>query len=97
MHLFVVSLLLPANRIGFRRCRTLLGRQLLQIDLDTEIIALLRAYNIRAILSLQHVLRTILHKLRKALDSYRYHHLALRFRSGDVEGNAVEIGHDLVN
>ena len=76
---------------------TLVFRQVLQIDQHGEVVARLGGYNVGAILALEDRLGAVLHQFAEAFDLQRDEDLGLALGGGDVEGDAVEIGDDLVN
>jgi hypothetical protein len=71
--------------------------QVLQINQHGEVVPLFWFYDVGAILALEYCLRAILDELLEALDLQRDEDLGLALRGRDVEGDAVEIGYDLVN
>jgi hypothetical protein len=77
--------------------RTLVLGQTLQIYLHREVVARLWADNVGPILALQHRLRAVLHQLLVALYAQGYEYLGLALRCRDVECDAIEVRHDLVN
>ena len=75
----------------------MLGRQVLEIHHYREVIAHFRTDNILAIFSFEHLLRAVLQELLVAFDGEGDEDLGFRFRGGEVEGYAVEVGDDLVD
>ena len=76
---------------------TLVFRQVLQIHQHGEVVARLGGYNVGAILALEDRLGAVLHQFAEAFDLQRDEDLGLALGGGDVEGNAVEVGDDLVD
>jgi hypothetical protein len=77
--------------------QTLLGREIVQVNLQGEVVALLGGNDIWAILALQYRLSAIPDKFGETLDGYGDEYLRLSLLGGYVEGNAVEVGDYLVN
>ena len=76
---------------------TLVRGQALQINLDGEIIARLRRYNIRTVFTLKDILCTVLHKLFEAANIDGNEDLGLGFGCGQMVGNPIEVRDDLIN
>lgn len=91
------NLLVPTVRLRSSIQHTLVSRKVLEVDQDGEIIAWLRRNYIFAILSVKHLFSAILYEISIAFDLNGNKNLGLYFRSGDVEEDAVEVGHGLVD
>lgn len=79
------------------RLLTLFGGQVVEVDHDGEVVAWLRGRDVLAILAVQDLLGTILHKVLPAPYLEGHKDLGLGFGGGDVEDDAVEIGDGLVD
>lgn len=75
----------------------LFGWQVVQIYLNREIVALLWFYNVLAVLAGEHRFGTIADQVGEALHGDGYEDLSLGVGCGNVEGDAVKIGDDLVD
>lgn len=71
--------------------------EVLKINLNAEIVALLWLDNVGAIFALQHGLSAVGYQLREALYGDGDEDLSLDVRCGDVEGDIVEVGDNLVD
>ena len=76
---------------------TLVRRQILQVYRNREIIALLCLHDILPVLSFQHLFDAIFDEVLIAFQRNGNQNLGFRLRRGDVEYDAVEVGHYLVN
>lgn len=76
---------------------TLFSRKILKIDRDGEVIAWLRRHNELAILAAEDLLGTVLDEVSPAFYLDRYLDLSLGLGSRDVEDDAVEVGHGLID
>lgn len=75
----------------------LLGGEILQVDDNGEVIAVLGSHDIGAVLALQDLLGAILNELLEAADLNRDEDLGLGFGGRNVEGDAIKVGDGLVN
>lgn len=76
---------------------TLVFGQILQVDQNGEVVARLGLYNIGTVFALEYCLCAVLDQFLEALDVQRDDNLGLALRGRDVEGDAIEVGHNLVN
>jgi hypothetical protein len=76
---------------------TFILREAIEVDLDREVVPVLGRDNVGAVFTLKDLLGAILQKLIKALDLDGHKYFSLSFRSRDVKGNAVKVGHGLVD
>lgn len=75
----------------------LFGWEFGKIDLDGEVISLFWGDNVWTVFSLEDVLSAVLEEFVKAFYGDGDEDFRFCFGGGDVEGDAIEIGDDLVN
>ena len=71
--------------------------EVLEVDLNTEVVALLGSNDVGTVFALQNRLGTVLHQVLEAFHAGGDEDACLGLGCADVEGDIVEVGDNLVN